>query len=56
MNCWLPRGKKVKVEQLVGDPGKPVFLGADDFRQHMRERIAEAKLKDEAAAAKKQKR
>jgi hypothetical protein len=49
MNCWLPRGKKIKVEQLVGDPAKPVFLGAEDFRDHMRERIASAKLKEEQA-------
>jgi hypothetical protein len=56
MNCWLPRGKKIKVEQLVGDPEKPVFLGAEEFRDHMRERIAAAKLKEEATAARKQKR
>lgn len=50
-NVWLPKNKRLKVEDLIGEPGEapPAFLNKESLREYMRERVAKAKAEAKAS-------
>lgn len=48
MNVWLPRGKQLRIEDVLNEDGgeRPVFLDKEALDRYMLERIAAAKASE----------